>query len=240
MCMDLNQTAWVTGASQGIGLACAQGLASAGAQVVGLDISVSAELRAVAHTAVEVDISQFDAVEQQVATLADAGLTPTIIVNNAGITRDGVLWKMTEENWDAVIAVNLKGAFNLIRHLAPLMRKQGQGGSIINVTSINGLRGKFGQSNYAASKAGLIGLTKTAARELGRAGIRVNAVAPGMVLTEMARGLPEPVLKKAIDETVLGKLATVEDIADAVVFLASSTSGHITGQVLQVDGGQYI
>jgi NAD(P)-dependent dehydrogenase (short-subunit alcohol dehydrogenase family) len=240
MCMDLNQTAWVTGASQGIGLACAQGLASAGAQVVGLDISVSAELRAVAHTAVEVDISQFDAVEQQVATLADAGLTPTIIVNNAGITRDGVLWKMTEENWDAVIAVNLKGAFNLIRHLAPLMRKQGQGGSIINVTSINGLRGKFGQSNYAASKAGLIGLTKTAARELGRAGIRVNAVAPGMVLTEMARSLPESVLKKAIDETVLGKLATVEDIADAVVFLASSASGHITGQVLQVDGGQYI
>ncbi|MBT3222547.1 MAG: SDR family oxidoreductase [Proteobacteria bacterium] len=238
--MDLNQTAWVTGASQGIGLACAQGLASAGAQVVGLDISVSAELRAVAHTAVEVDISQFDAVEQQVATLADAGLTPTIIVNNAGITRDGVLWKMTEENWDAVIAVNLKGAFNLIRHLAPLMRKQGQGGSIINVTSINGLRGKFGQSNYAASKAGLIGLTKTAARELGRAGIRVNAVAPGMVLTEMARSLPESVLKKAIDETVLGKLATVEDIADAVVFLASSASGHITGQVLQVDGGQYI
>jgi 3-oxoacyl-[acyl-carrier protein] reductase len=162
-----------------------------------------------------------------------------ILVANAGINRDRVVWKMEEEDWDAVLTVNLKGAFNYARAVAPLFREQG-GGRIVGITSINGLRGKFGQTNYAASKAGLIGLVKSLARELGRAGVTVNAVAPGIVRTEMVAGMPEEAIRASVAETVLGRIGSPEDVANLVVFLASDLAGHVTGEVVRVDGGQYI
>jgi len=146
---------------------------------------------------------------------------------------------MSDEEWDAVIAVNLTGAFHVLRAVAAGMVAAGNG-RIVNITSINGLRGKFGQINYSAAKAGLIGMTKTAARELGPKGITVNAIAPGMVLTEMALALPEEFRAQAIRETATKELATPEDVANAVLFLLSDGARMITGQVLQVDSGQYI
>ncbi|MCP5365812.1 MAG: SDR family oxidoreductase, partial [Hyphomicrobiales bacterium] len=164
---------------------------------------------------------------------------PTILVNNAGITRDRSLTKMSDEEWSQVISVNLTGAFNMIRAAVPGMIEAG-GGRIINITSINGIRGKFGQANYSASKAGLIGLTKTAARELGPKGITVNAIAPGMVLTEMGKKLPQEFLDRALAETVLKRLVEPVDIANAVLFFASPAARMITGQVLNIDSGQLI
>jgi acetoacetyl-CoA reductase/3-oxoacyl-[acyl-carrier protein] reductase len=163
----------------------------------------------------------------------------SLLVNNAGITRDKSLVKMTDDDWLSVLSVNLTGAFNVARALAPAMREAGYG-RIVNITSINGMRGKFGQSNYSASKAGLIGLTKALARELGPKGITVNAVAPGMVLTEMALALPEEILTKARNECLLPELALPEDIANAVLFLLSDAARMITGEVIRVDAGQYV
>jgi 3-oxoacyl-[acyl-carrier protein] reductase len=234
------RVAWVTGAARGIGLACAQQLAACGARVVGFDLSAGEQLRAVARRVVEADVSDFTAVASAAQQLAESGLTPDIIVNNAGITRDRVLWKLTEADWDSVMDVNLKGAFNVMRHAVPLMRAAGRGGSIINISSINGERGKFGQAAYSASKAGLIGLTKSAARELGRDGIRVNAVAPGMLVTGMTQDIPPEARMKALEESLLGRLAQPDDIAHAVLFLATPLAAHITGQVIRVDGGQYL
>jgi acetoacetyl-CoA reductase/3-oxoacyl-[acyl-carrier protein] reductase len=162
-----------------------------------------------------------------------------LLVNNAGITRDRSLAKMTDAEWSSVIGVNLTGAFNMIRAVVPAMAARGFG-RVVNVTSINGLRGKFGQANYAAAKAGLIGLTKTAAREFGKRGVTVNAVAPGMVMTDMARALPQEVLDRAGGEAVLTRLAEPRDISDAVLFLLSDAARAITGEVLKVDAGQYI
>ncbi len=162
-----------------------------------------------------------------------------MLVNNAGITRDKSIAKMSDEDWAQVINVNLTGAFNVLKASAPLMAAGGYG-RIVNITSINGMRGKFGQANYSAAKAGLIGLTKTAAREFGRKGVTVNAIAPGMVMTEMAEQLPEEILAKARDEGVVQKLATPDDIAYSVLFLLSEGAGLVTGEVLRVDGGQYI
>jgi acetoacetyl-CoA reductase/3-oxoacyl-[acyl-carrier protein] reductase len=162
-----------------------------------------------------------------------------LLVNNAGITRDRSIAKMSDADWAAVLNVNLTGAFNMIRTVAPLMARQ-TFGRIVNITSINGLRGKFGQANYAAAKAGLIGLTKTAAREFGPKNITVNAVAPGMVMTDMARALPGEVILKAVDEAVLPELADPTDISNAVLFLLSDAARAITGEVLRVDAGQYI
>lgn len=233
------QVAWVTGASRGIGLAVARAFHGRGAKVVGLDLDVSPELRAFAAQAVELDVSSTSGVSAACAALAKQGLAPDALVNNAGVTRDSVVWKMSEESWDLVLDVNLKGAFNLTREALPLMREKQQG-AIVCVSSINGLRGKFGQSNYAASKAGLIGFAKSVAREAGKFGVRVNVVAPGMVETEMAHKVPPEIRQKALDETLLGKLAAPEDIANAVLFLSSGLGKHITGQVLQVDGGQYL
>ena len=146
---------------------------------------------------------------------------------------------MSEEQWDTVIDVNLKGCFNYNRAVARLFQEQ-KHGKIVNLASINGLRGKFGQANYAASKGGIVAMSKTLARELGKFNVNVNVVAPGMVRTEMAQSLPAEVLEKALDETALGRLATPEDCADLVVFLCSDRARHITGTVLQVDGGQYL
>ncbi|MBU1650682.1 SDR family oxidoreductase, partial [bacterium] len=152
---------------------------------------------------------------------------------------DGVIWKMTEEQWDTVLNIDLKGYFNYIRACAPLMREQ-KSGRIINLTSINGMRGKFGQSNYSAAKAGIIGLTKTVAKELGGRGVTVNAVAPGLILTDMMAAMPEEAKQASQNETVLKRLGDPEDVAHLVSFLASDLARHITGEVIKVDGGQYI
>ena len=163
----------------------------------------------------------------------------TMLVHSAGITRDRVTWKLTPQDWDAVMGVNLDAAFHLTRAAIPIMRRSG-GGALVYVSSINGERGKFGQSAYTASKAGLHGLAKTVAREVGRFGIRVNVVAPGMVRTPMTDALPEEVREAAREDSCLGRIAEPEDIASVIAFLVSPAAGHITGQVIRVDGGQYL
>jgi acetoacetyl-CoA reductase/3-oxoacyl-[acyl-carrier protein] reductase len=223
----------VTGGARGIGRAIAEALVAAGADVHVFDAEAGEVAGATFH---RVDITDSASVAAAVAKLPPS---VTLLVNNAGITRDKSLLKMTDDEWKSVLTVNLTGAFNLIRALAPAMRAAGFG-RIVNITSINGLRGKFGQANYASSKAGLIGLTKTAARELGPKGVTVNAVAPGMVLTEMALKLPEEYRAKALAETVLEKLTEPADIANAVLFLLSDAARMITGEVIRVDAGQYI
>ena len=223
----------VTGAARGIGRAIADALAAAGATVHGFDVDVPEDYP---YARATVDIASAADVRAAVAALP---APPTLLVNNAGITRDRTIAKMTDEEWDLVIRINLTGAFQMIRAVAPLMASTGCG-RIVNITSINGLRGKFGQGNYAASKAGLIGLTKSAAKEFGRKGITVNAVAPGMVMTPMARELPAEITAQARSEAALATLSGVEDIAHAVLFLLSDAARTITGEVLRVDAGQYI
>jgi len=159
-----------------------------------------------------------------------------ILVNNAGITLDATLLKMTEEQWDRVIAVNLKGVFNCTRAFAPLMVEQGYG-RVINVSSVVALYGNFGQTNYVAAKAGVIGMTRVWARELGRKGVTVNAVAPGFIETEMTRNLPEKVLEQIIQRTPLGRMGKPAEVAAAVLFLASDEASYVNGAVLSVDGG---
>jgi 3-oxoacyl-[acyl-carrier protein] reductase len=223
----------VTGAARGIGRAIADALAAAGATVHGFDVGAPEDFP---YGRAAVDITDSAAVLEALAALP---APPTLLVNNAGITRDRTIANMTDEEWATVIRVNLTGAFQMIRAVAPLMSVAGFG-RIVSITSINGLRGKFGQGNYAASKAGLIGLTKSAAKELGRKGITVNAVAPGMVMTRMARDLDSQVTAQARAEAVLAALAGADDVAHAVLFLLSDAARAITGEVLRVDAGQYI
>jgi acetoacetyl-CoA reductase/3-oxoacyl-[acyl-carrier protein] reductase len=232
-CDFSGQLALVTGGSRGIGKTIADALAAAGATVHVFDVG---EPTGGPHAFSAVDVSRSASVETAVAGLPRV---PTLLVNNAGITRDRTLAKMSDEEWSAVLSVNLTGAFHMIRAVAPRMAAQGFG-RIVNITSINGLRGKFGQGNYAASKAGLIGLTKTAAKEFGRKGVTVNAVAPGMVLTDMALAAPPEAADRARAEAALPTLAGPEDIAAAVLFLLSDAARVITGEVLRVDAGQYI
>jgi 3-oxoacyl-[acyl-carrier protein] reductase len=189
--------------------------------------------------AYKVDVSEFEAVQNLVNEVTQEFDHLDILINNAGMNWDGVVWKMTEEQWDKVIDVDLKGTFNFIRAVAPQFREQ-KAGKIINITSIHGLRGKFGQSNYSAAKAGTIGLTKTVAREMGKYNVNVNSVAPGMILTDMFKDLPDEIKQKAADETVFNRLGDPDDVAHIVSFLASDRSRHITGEVIKVDGGQYI
>ncbi len=226
-------SAVVTGAARGIGRAIADALAAAGTEVVGFDVGEPAEFP---YRYSGVDISNAAAVNEAVTALTHQ---PTLLINNAGITRDRSIAKMSDDEWAAVLSVNLTGAFNMIRAIAPGMAARGFG-RIVNISSINGLRGKFGQANYAAAKAGLIGLTKTAAREFGKKGVTVNAIAPGMVMTDMARALPPEFVAKAADEAALTALADPIDISNAVLFLLSDAGRAITGEVLQVDAGQYI
>ena len=228
------QVAVVTGGARGIGLAITRALIKHGARVHVFDVAPGNE--GDLYQFHKVDIADSASVASAVAQLPD---TVSLLVNNAGITRDRSLVNMSDDEWQSVLSVNLTGAFNMVRALAPGMREAGYG-RIVNITSINGIRGKFGQANYSASKAGLIGLTKTLARELGPKGITVNAVAPGMVMTEMALALPEEFLAKAKAESVLPELAKPEDIANAVLFLLSDAARMITGEVLRVDAGQYI
>ena len=226
----------VTGGSRGIGRAIADALGEAGAQVYAFDVGEPEHLASFPHRFVRIDIVDSNAVNAAIAEFPQA---PTLLVNNAGITRDRSIAKMSDADWAAVLNVNLTGAFNMIRAVAPLMAGQ-RFGRIVNITSINGMRGKFGQANYAAAKSGLIGLTKTAAREFGKKGITVNAVAPGMVMTDMARALPEEILARAVAEAALPELADPQDVSNAVLFLLSDAARAITGEVLRVDAGQYI
>jgi len=245
---DRARVALVTGAGRGIGAAVAITLARAGCDVSLLDIVEGEPLRAVTTEierlgrgviAVTGDVRRMEdaqrAVEETVSRLG----TLNVLVCNAGITRDAVVWKMTEEAWDDVLAVNLKGCFTMVRAAVPFMRREGWG-RIVTVASINGLRGKFGQANYAASKAGLIGFTKSLAREVGAFGVTANVVAPGMVMTDMAKALPEQVREAALEDAVLGRLAEPQDVADVIAFLCSDGARAVTGTVLPVDCGQYI
>ena len=235
--LDLSgRAAVVTGGAQGIGLAIAERLATQGAAAHIFDVSPPQEggdPRFVYH---DVDIADSAAVNKVVEGLP---AHTTLLVNNAGITRDRSLAKMSDDEWQSVIDINLGGSFHVLRALLPHMKKAGHG-RIVNITSINGIRGKFGQANYAAAKAGLIALTKTAARELGASGVTVNAVAPGMVMTKMARQLPQQFIDKAREEALLPELPAPDDIANAVLFLLSEQARFITGEVLRVDAGQYL
>jgi len=228
------RTAVVTGGARGIGRGIAERLARLGADVHVLDREVApSESGLTFHAA---DIVDSASVAKVVAALPRP---PLLLVNNAGITGDRSLLKMSDQEWDSVIGVNLTGAFHVLRAVAPGMVSAGYG-RVVNVVSINALRGKFGQANYTASKAGLIGLTKTAARELGPKGVTVNAVAPGMVLTEMTLALAQEHRQRALDETLLKRLPEVEDVAAAVLFLLSDRARMITGEVIRVDAGQYV
>ena len=187
------------------------------------------------------DISDFNAAREVVEkTVAEFG-TIDVLVNNAGTTLDGVSWKMREEKWDRVIAVNLKGCFNFVRHVAPILKEK-KAGKIINLTSINGMRGKFGNSNYSAAKAGVIGYTKALAKELGPFGINVNAVAPGTIRTAMINEAPDSqkIIDLALNEILLKRIGEPSDVANVILFLASEEARHILGEVIKVDGGQYI
>ena len=238
----------VTGGSLGIGTAIARELARQGADVAINYRRHDTEAKQVAADieglgrkglAVKADVASFADAERMVSEVRETFGGLDILVNNAGINRDGVIWKMTEEQWDQVIDTNLKGYFNYIRAAVGVFREQ-KAGKIVNVTSINGLRGKFGQTNYSASKAGIIGLTKALARELGRSNVNVNAVAPGLIETDMMKDAPEQVKEAALVEIVLGRLGKPEEVASVVAFLCSDAARHITGEIIRVDGGQYI
>ena len=249
--MDLElegKGAIVTGGSLGIGRAVALDLAREGANVAVNYRSHDTEAKAVVAEieklgrkglAVKADVSSYADAESMAAQVVEAFGGFQILVCNAGITWDGVIWKMTEEQWDAVINVNLKGYFNYNK-AAALVFKEQRYGKIVNLSSINGMRGKFGQCNYAASKGGEIAMSKSLAKELGRFNVNVNVVAPGMVLTDMMKSIPMEFQKGAMDETVVGRFATPEDVAHLVTFLCSDLARHITGEVIKIDGGQYI
>jgi 3-oxoacyl-[acyl-carrier protein] reductase len=243
-----NRVAIVTGGSRGIGAAIARELARRGCDIAVVDVAppeAAADVRKeIEHAGrrvlvIQSDVSDFGAAPQVVSQVVEEFGRLDILVCNAGIFRDSAIWKMTEEQWDEVLNTNLKGCFNYCRASAPVFREQ-DSGKIVNITSINGMRGKFGLSNYAASKGGIIALTKTVAKELGRSGVNVNAVAPGMVATGMGQEVPPEVLDQAASETVLGRIASPEDIAAVVAFLCSEDARHITGEIIKVDGGQYI
>ena len=229
------RTALVTGAGGGLGSAIVRALTQAGARTVGLDLPGHASRDA--SDSLACDLGDGAEVAATLGGWNDRFGGLDAVVHCAGITRDGVVWKMTEGNWRDVLRVNLDSAYHVVRGAIPLMRARG-GGSIVLISSINGERGKFGQANYAASKAGLIGFARSVAREAGRFGIRVNVVAPGMIETAMTAKLDPAVVDAAVDETALGRLGRPQDVAMAVLYLVSSMSAHVTGQVLRVDGGQ--
>jgi len=249
--MDLGlrgRVALVTGGASGIGAAAATRLAAEGCDVAIVDLSGAPDAAAVVK-AVEAsgrrasfhaaDVADFALAERTVAEVAEAHGRLDILVCCAGVTDDAVSWKMTEAQWDHVLGVNLKGCFNYCRAAAARMKDAGAG-RIVNVASINGLRGKFGQANYAASKGGMVALSKTLARELGRYGVTVNVIAPGMVRTNMTAALPHDVIEKAVAETLTGRLAEPADCAEVIAFLCGEGARHLTGQVVRVDGGQYL
>ena len=238
------KVAVVTGASRGIGKAIAVKFASKGATVVinyngsrerADEVMNEVESAGGKAVIIQCNVADFDACKEFIETVIKEQGRIDILVNNAGITKDGLIMKMKEEDFDSVLNVNLKGTFNTIRHSARQMLKQ-RSGKIINISSVSGILGNVGQANYAASKAGVIGLTKTMARELGSRGITVNAIAPGFVDTEMTEVLSEEIRENACKQIILGRFGKPEDIANTAVFLASNKADYITGQVISVDG----
>lgn len=243
------KTALITGAARGIGKAIALRFAAEGADIAFTDLVLNEEMAAAvestrqeieavgvtcrAYAGNAADFAETDALVKQV--VADFGHID-ILVNNAGITKDGLLLRMSEAQWDAVINVNLKSAFNFVHACAPIMMRQRQG-SIINMASVVGVHGNAGQANYAASKAGLIALAKSVAKELGSRGVRANAIAPGFIETAMTAALPEETRAEWIKFIPLRRGGTVDDIASTALYLASDLSAYVTGQVIQVDGG---
>ena len=241
------KTALVTGAARGIGKAIALKFASEGANIAFTDLVIDEEHgglateREIAALGVKAkgyasNAADFTQSEEVVNLVKEEFGSVDILVNNAGITKDGLMLRMTELQWDAVINVNLKSAFNFIHACVPVMMRQ-RGGSIINMASVVGVHGHAGQANYAASKAGMIALAKSVGQEMGPKGIRANAIAPGFIDTAMTQALPENIRKEWISKIPLRRGGTVEDIANTALFLASDLSSYVCGQVIQVDGG---
>jgi 3-oxoacyl-[acyl-carrier protein] reductase len=232
-----NKVAIVTGGAKGLGGEMAQTFAREGAKVIAVDMApLTYECENVEYYQLNVTdgaacLAFFEYAKEKYGKI-------DILVNNAGITRDAMTRKMTDDMWDLVIDINLKGVFNLTRHIGPHMEEMG-GGSIINISSVVGEYGNIGQANYAASKAGVLGLTKTWAKEFARKGVpvRVNAIAPGYIMTDMMKTVPEDLLKKFAGLTMLGRLGQPEEIAKAALFLASDDSSYVTGHTLSVNGG---
>jgi 3-oxoacyl-[acyl-carrier protein] reductase len=241
------KVALVTGAAQGIGKAIALLLARNGADIVVSDVNLekaeetSKEVHALGRSAmaIKVDVSRLDDVEKMVETLLERFGKIDILVNNAGIARDKLILRMTEEDWDAVLGVNLKGTFNCTKAAIRPMSKQ-RSGKIVNIASVVGEMGNTGQANYSASKAGVIGFTKTMAREFAQRGINVNAVAPGYIQTPMTDALPEKAKEELKRLIPMERLGQPEDVAQAVLFLVSEASSYITGHILKVNGGIYM
>lgn len=240
-----NKVALVTGAGRGIGRAIAWKFAQEGADIAITDLKIGEDVETfikeiqdlgVKAKAYESNAAEFNAAHEVVKNIVSDFGKLDVLVNNAGITRDGLMMRMTEEQWDLVINVNLKSAFNLIHASTPIMIRQ-KSGSIINMASVVGVSGNAGQSNYSASKAGMIGLAKSIAKELGSRGIRANAIAPGFIITDMTHSLSEDVRKEWEAKIPLKRGGTPEDVANVATFLASDLSSYVTGQTINVCGG---
>jgi NAD(P)-dependent dehydrogenase (short-subunit alcohol dehydrogenase family) len=229
------KVAIVSGGSGAIGSAIIDALAQAGARAISFDLSEPKRNQ----PWINCNIREESSVAAAVGSVYKTEGRLDLVVHAAGISHDSVIWKMSAEDWDSVQAVNLRGAFLLLRHSIPLLRR-GPGGRIVLIGSINGSRGKFGTSAYSASKAGLIGLAKSVAREIGRFGILVNVVEPGWVRTPLTEAVPKAIQDKALAESLLGSFLEPADVAASVLFLCGPGATHITGQVLRVDGGQYL
>lgn len=239
------KTALITGAARGIGKAIALRFAAEGANIAFTDLVIDENGKQTEEEIAALGVkakgyasnaANFEETAKVVGQVKDDFGSIDILVNNAGITKDGLMIRMTEQQWDAVIAVNLKSAFNFIHACTPIMMRQRKG-SIINMASVVGVHGNAGQSNYAASKAGLIALAKSVAQEMGSRGIRANAIAPGFIETAMTAALPEDIRKEWTNKIPLRRGGKVEDIANVATFLASDMSSYVSGQVIQVDGG---
>ncbi len=246
--MSSERRALVTGGGRGIGRSVAATLARDGFDICIFDRTLPGDKELLVEEIesngrecllIAGDVCDSESVQNAIETVAGRWGGLDVLVNNAGVVRDRVCWKMSDDEWSDVLGVNLTGTFQMCRAAIPLIR-QGGGGSVVNISSINGLRGKLGQVNYAASKAGVIGLTKSLAKEVAGFNITVNSVAPGYIETDILASMPEDMKKQALSETLLGRAGDVKDVAEAVAFLCSSRARFITGEVLKVDGGQYV